>query len=274
MPIMNYSSGVWGYDNYTKPQVLQNRISRFYLGVNRFAPVAATKIEMDWLDCRDARWLEMLRLFNRINVMPDDRLPKIIYKWDRSLDLNTWWSEIQHIASYLGLNTLPDDGETYNLTYAYNKLLEKNRISWQLQANIKPKLRTFVNIHDYSSTQTLVRSNITRFQRSLVAQIKMGILPLKYETDRYQGIPPENRLCKICSNNDPEDETHFLFKCPTLNPERNVMINAFSEKDSNIDFLSNDYILQFRQMMNEDNLYLSAVCIEKLYLKRRNVIYM
>ena len=52
------------------------------------------------------------------------------------------------------------------------------------------------------------------------------------------------------------------------------MINAFSEKDSNIDFLSNDYILQFRQMMNEDNLYLSAVCIEKLYLKRRNVIYM
>ena len=119
MPIMNYS-GVFGYDNYTKPQVLKNRISRFYLGVNRFAPVVATKIEMDWLDCRDARWLEMLRLFNRINAMSDDRLPKIIYKWDRSLDLNTWWSEIQHIASYFGLNTLPDDGETNNLTYAYN----------------------------------------------------------------------------------------------------------------------------------------------------------
>ena len=89
----------------------------------------------------------MLRLFNRINVMPDDRLPKNIYKWDRSLDLNTWWSEIQHIESYLGLNTLPDDGETYNLTYAYNKLIEKNRISWQQQANIKPNLRTFDNIH-------------------------------------------------------------------------------------------------------------------------------
>ena len=43
------------------------------------------------------------------------------------------------------------------------------------------------------------------------------------------------------------------------------MINAFSEKDSNIDFLLNDYILQFRQMINEDNIYLSAVCIEKLY---------
>ena len=65
----------------------------------------------------------------------------------------------------------------------------------------------------------------------------MGILPLKYETDPYQGIPAENHLCKICSNNVPEDETHSLFKCPTLNSERNVMINAFSEKDGNIDFL-------------------------------------
>ena len=74
----------------------------------------------------------------------------------------------------------------------------------------------------------------------------MGILPFKYETDRYQGIPADNRLCKICSNNVTEDETHFLLKCPTLNPERNVMINAFSEKDGNIYFLSNDHILEFR----------------------------
>ena len=79
------------------------------------------EVEMDWLDCRVTRWLEMLLLFNRMNVIPDDRLPNIIYKWDRSLDLSTWWSEIQHISSYLGLNSLPNDRETYNLTYAYNK---------------------------------------------------------------------------------------------------------------------------------------------------------
>ena len=52
------------------------------------------------------------------------------------------------------------------------------------------------------------------------------------------------------------------------------MINAFAEKVNKIDFLSNDHILQFRQMMNDDNFNLSAVCIEKLHRKRRNVIYM
>ena len=86
-PIMNYASGVWGYENATRPQVLQNRIARFFLGIHRFAPVAATKIEMDWMECRELRHIEMLRLFNRISTMDDHRLPKIIYNWDLSLGL-------------------------------------------------------------------------------------------------------------------------------------------------------------------------------------------
>lgn len=33
LPMLNYACGVWGFDNYTKPQILLNRISRFFLGV-------------------------------------------------------------------------------------------------------------------------------------------------------------------------------------------------------------------------------------------------
>ena len=47
---MNYASGVWGFKEFAAPQVLQNRISRFFLGIHKFAPLAATKIEMDWID--------------------------------------------------------------------------------------------------------------------------------------------------------------------------------------------------------------------------------
>ena len=52
--------------------------------------------------------------------MPDDNLLKFIYKCEDDLDLNTWRSNIQNIARYLGLNSLPDDVETYNLSYTYN----------------------------------------------------------------------------------------------------------------------------------------------------------
>ena len=49
-PIINYASGVWGFDYFNPPQVLQNRIMRFFLGIHKFAPNAATKIEMDGWD--------------------------------------------------------------------------------------------------------------------------------------------------------------------------------------------------------------------------------
>ena len=269
-PIMNYASGVWGYGNFSKPQVLMNRISRFYLGVHRFAPLAATKIEMDWLECRETRWLEMLRLFNRINTMEDDRLPNIIMKWDISLKLNTWYSEIQHIAAYLGLNDTPANGEHYDLTDAYNGLLQKNRNTWQLEAQRKPKLRTFMKIHDFSQTQALVQSKLSRYQRSLLAQIKMGILPLKLETQRYQGLPPEKRLCTLCNMQTPEDELHFLFNCPSLETVRADVCNPLT---TDLGTRTPDDIEKFQTLISGNNLEAAGLFIEKLYRERQRQTY-
>ena len=56
---------------------------------------------------------------------------------------------MQHIVKYLGYQFIA------NLTYAYNKLLDKDRISWWLRTIIKPKLRAFVNMHDASPCQLL-----------------------------------------------------------------------------------------------------------------------
>ena len=52
LPVANYAAGVWGFKDYPAPQVLQNRMTRFFLGVHRFAPLPATKSEMDWVDMK------------------------------------------------------------------------------------------------------------------------------------------------------------------------------------------------------------------------------
>ena len=46
VPIINYGSGVWGFCDFRDPEVLVNRLQRFYLGIHKFAPVAATHIEL------------------------------------------------------------------------------------------------------------------------------------------------------------------------------------------------------------------------------------
>ena len=102
---------------------------------------------MDWLARRDLRWLEMLRLHNRISNMDNTRLPKIIYDWEISLGLESWGHRVQLVAASLGLPLRLRTGEQYDLTYAKNKLLDKSRITWRLEAERKPKLRTFMKIH-------------------------------------------------------------------------------------------------------------------------------
>ena len=165
-----------------------------------------------------------------------------------------------------------EDGETYDLTYAYNKMLSNNRLSWHLEAHRKPKLRTYVKIHDFSGIQTLAKSKLSRYQRSLLSQLKFGILPLKIETDRYQGIPAENRLCTICDLQVPEDELHFMFHCPALNSARNSAKEYFSHGEPQLHFGS-DKIETLKIMMTANYLQMSGKYIEALYIERRNIIY-
>ena len=131
---------------------------------------------MDWLECRESRWLDMLRLYNRINKMDENRLPKIIYKWDLSLGLDSWAAEIKHIAASLDLPITLNENEEYNLSVAHNRLLAANRLKWQLEIERKPKLRTFVKVHRFDHIQSLVKLDLSRYQRSLLSQLKFGIL--------------------------------------------------------------------------------------------------
>ena len=269
-PIMNYVSGVWGFAYFNTPQVLQNRIIRFYLGVHRYAPTAVIKIEMDWLECRGRRWLNILRLYNRINIMDRSRLPKIVYDWDVRSETNSWSSEVKQIAAKLGFDTELSWGETYDLTMVYNKLLKFNRSTWHLQTTQKPKLRTFIKVHDFDSCQIIVKAPLTRLQRSLVVQLKIGILPLKYETDRYQGIAPENRICKLCNLNVPEDECHFLFSCPALHITRERGLEHFRNLPLGSEM---DNIQRLTMMLTSENIAVMGTFIESLFKERKKMIY-
>ena len=200
--------------------------------------------------------------------MNDDRLPKIIFNWDKSLGLNTWVSEVKHIAATLGLPTSLDIGYEFDLSTVYNKLLSASRQRWHLEAGRKPKLRTFLDVHNFENIQALVKSNITRYQRSLISQLKFGILPLKIETDRYQGIPLEDRLCKLCNLKEIEDCYHFMFRCPALNDTRQAIK---SQLDINLDNTSNPEKLSL--LLDKQNINLCGKFIESLYRARQNIVY-
>ena len=65
---------------------------------------------------------------------------------------------------------------------------------------------------------------MSKHKRSLMAQFLTGILPLKIETGRFKKIRDtssgklrclnsQERICEMCTLNEPEDEIHFLCSC-------------------------------------------------------------
>ena len=63
--------------------------------------------------------------------------------------------------------------------------------------------------------------NLTIRERSSIAKLYCGNLPLKVETGRYRNVPRDQRLCHNCYV--VEDEVHFLTERELYNAIRNTM---------------------------------------------------
>ena len=136
LPVANYGAGVWGYKNFSAPQVLQHRINKFYLGVGRYAANSATSIEMDVMDTQHSLWLEMLRYMNQIRGLKEGRLPKIMLNWDKSKGGRGWWSDRAHLPQ-------PNRKVLHDLDSASNILLCLSWNGWWAEAETKSKIRRF-----------------------------------------------------------------------------------------------------------------------------------
>ena len=55
---------------------------RYFLGVHGFTPVPALNGEMGWLPSRFRRYLNTIRLWNRLIKMDNNCLTKTIFLWD------------------------------------------------------------------------------------------------------------------------------------------------------------------------------------------------
>ena len=100
--------------------------------------------------------------------------------------------------------------------------------TWLNSINNKPKLRTYVTFKHNFETESYVNNYMSRTHRSMLAQFRLGILPLHIETGRFKNIAIENRLCTFCNSNSIEDEFHFLMACPNYNELRKTLFTSIS----------------------------------------------
>ena len=266
----NYSAGVWGYGEFREPRSMKNRIGRFYLGTHNFTPLSAFQAELDWLDIRHSRWIELARYQNRL-VNMDDRM------WPKSFGNGIWTQiprdgiEVKLIVNYAGLSCDNINEEKINLDMLEQRLKTSERNSWRLEAYNKTKLCTYVKIHDFDSIRVLVRANLSRIQRSLVTKFKCGVFPLRIETGRYKGLDKSKRFCKICNEGFIENEMHFLYGCKGLKHVIDPFMYTMSELVDGWNVLSKLY--RTKLLVSGTHLKRFGSWLEDMYYTRRGILY-
>ncbi len=96
VPIMDYGSGVWGYDNSEAGDKVQFRAIRYYLGIHPKTPLLALEGDMGWNSCKIRQCINMIRLWNRLINMDENKLTKRVLKWDYIICKN-WCFEVKEI---------------------------------------------------------------------------------------------------------------------------------------------------------------------------------
>ncbi len=213
IPILLYGSAVWGLKNYKVCEDVLLRACRFYSGVHRLTPIPAMQGDFGWLDVR-SRWnLESVRLFNRFLKMKDDRLNKKVFLWDKSLSNNNWSSSVKTMLEDLKLDNSFTSNTYISMDVAKVKVLEKHENDWKHHCLTKDKLRTYRIFKKSVSVANHLNSNLPKYQRSLISQLRWGILPIRIETGRFVGLNERDRICEMCNQNEVENEAHFMFSC-------------------------------------------------------------
>ena len=111
---------------------------------------------------------------------------------------------------------------------------------------------------------------MSKYQRSLTAGLRLGILPIAIETGRFNNTPLNERNCFYCVN-EIEDDLHFICQCKLYSHYRKKLFESMLKSCSNFKYLSDKE--KFLKKMESD-LRCLHISTEKVWNTRQTYICM
>ncbi len=272
-PVVDYGSAIWGTKGYSILDKIQNRATRFFTGVHKFAPTLGHVGDMGWCNNR-GRWdLNALRLWNRLVCLDDHRITKKIFNWDikehNESNKANFCAHVKQILCEMGKKESYRRTEQVDLISAKAKIIEHQKSRWSEEVAKLSKLDLLTKIKNTFGVESFLKINIDRYDRSLLSQFRDGILPLEIETGRYKGLPREERICSLC-NTGIEDQIHFALKCPVYNNFRNEFNITCIERIPNWATLNDT---QKIVTLFNDHSRLFGKYVKKIFVHRKSLLF-
>ena len=223
-PILEYAAEIWGDGEWEEAEKVQREMGRRILGVLEKTTNEAVLGDLGWWQLKARRDMLRLTYWRKLLNMKQDRLPKLMYEWEREEGLeNTWCKNTERIMRELGLEDYWIIQKTTVNQSEWNKLI-KDRIQMREEFLLlrrmknKPKLRTYIQFKKKLRQEEYL-ANEDGIGRRMLARIRSGTNNLRIETGRHEKREVKDRICQVCGTGT-EDENHFLNVCSTYNDIR------------------------------------------------------
>jgi hypothetical protein len=270
-PILDYGAEIWGFRTYPCIDAIQNRAIRSFLGVHNLTPILAMNGDFGLTQSSVRRKMAMLRYWNKVQTMAPTRMVKKIFTWEKTMNTKAWADEMLQLFQVLNLESKFVNNEIVSVDQCWALLHERECQSWREAVETSPKLRTYVQFKCNYGVEPYVTNVFNRAQRSVLAKLRCGVLPLEIETGRWKGVPAEERFCTICKNALVEDEYHFVFVCEKYNDKRIAFMNVIVSKYP--EFNNLDTEAKWKIIMSENLVNSTVRYIYEIYELRRNILY-
>ena len=215
-------------------------------------------------------YIQIAKLYNRLVKMPNERIVKKVFLWDVTQEEDSWFKELCALCIYLDYPYSYDISKCIDVKQFTECCKSKQESEWKNAIQLKPKLRTYCLFKEVYTTEHYVKYIDQKCQRSLMSQIRSGVLPLQIEVGRYHNIPLDNRTCQVCNTGVIEDEFHFVCICPHYTRLRNVMYESAKKINDNFEGLDDKekFIFLFKHSQMSVSRY-----IRDAWYTRKSILY-
>ena len=116
--------------------------------------------------------------------------------------------------------------------------------------------------------------NLSKSKRSLLAQLRLAVLPLVIETGRYTGKSIELRVCVVCDSIEIENELHFICQCSRYDELRKELYDFINVTIQDIHFNTLGDEDKFCLIMSNPHIvYKLAWFVQTAWNERQNILY-
>ena len=238
---MLYGCEIWGKDylNDNCPiEIIQNRFCKNILGVQRSSSNSACRAELGIypvdldVSVRIVKyWLRLRQLNMSSHPLQVDALQSQHYLPENSRRKN-WIHHVKEILdnsgySYIWNTDIIDS--SYSCTLLRRRLNDMYTQTFFYKLSVdEGKLRFYKNLKTTHDMENYLYHNNYDY-RSAICKLRISSHPLEIEKGRYKKLPVQERICKQCTMNAVENETHFICECPQFEAERKRLFDRVTE---------------------------------------------